>query len=191
MSEATQAIYSFTTDPAFARRWKNKLFSEKYYEIFRKDITIEEIMLPWKILKVINDKIGKYRREEFNKLRKEPDSFTEEEKNEVMKKEFLINSNLIVLYFIGELIQKRYRQYSLIIAKKLLNKKLEERIMRVFDYIVGILKFSERLGQETNISRFLKNFDNIRLLYTEIQRAIEMESARTKKNPLKDMLPEI
>jgi hypothetical protein len=191
MSEAAQAIYAFTSDPAFARRWKNRLFSEKYYEIFRKDISLEEVILPWKILQVINNKIGKYRREEFNKLKKEPSSFTQEEKNEVLKKEFLIYSNLIIMYFIGKLIQKRYRQYSPIIAEKLLNKRLEERIMRIFDYIVGVLKFSERLFQETNLPRFLKNFDNIAILYNEIQKAIEMESARTGKNPLKDMLPEI
>jgi len=142
-------------------------------------------------LKFINDKIGKYRREEFNKLRKEPSSFTEEEKREILKKEFLIYSNLIILYFIGKLIQKRYRQYLSQIAKRLLNKKLEERIVKIFDYIVSVLKFSERLRQETNISRFLKNFDNITGLYDEIQKATGMDSARTGKDPLKDMLPEI
>jgi|GEM_PF-1519236 len=191
MSEAAQVIYSFTTDPAFARRWKNKLFTEKYYEIFRKDISIEEIIFPWRILKVINDKISKYRREEFNKLKKQPTSFTEEEKKDILKKEFLIYSNLIILHFIGKLIQKRYRQYSPAIAKKLLNNKLEGRITRIFDYIVGILKFSDMLARETNVPRFLKNFDTISTLYDEIQKAIEMEQARTGKDPLKDMLPEI
>ena len=142
-------------------------------------------------MKFINDKIGKYRREEFNKLRKEPSSFTEEEKREILKKEFLIYSNLIILYFIGKLIQKRYRQYLSLIAKRLLNKKLEERIVKIFDYIVSVLKFSERLRQETNISCFLKNFDNIIELYDEIQKATGMDSARTGKDPLKDMLPEI
>jgi hypothetical protein len=73
----------------------------------------------------------------------------------------------------------------------LLNKKLEDRVKRIFDYIVGILKFSDRLKQETNLPRFLKNFDNITTLYDEIQKAIEMENARTKKDPLSDMLPEI
>ncbi|MBM4135680.1 MAG: AIPR family protein [Nitrospira sp.] len=189
MSEAAQAIYSFTNDPAFARRWKNKLFSEKYYEIFRKDISAEEIILPWRIRKVINERIAKYRREEFNKVKKEPFSFTEEEKTNVLKKEFLIYSNLIILYFIGKLIQKRYRQYTSIIAKKLLNKKLEERITRIFDYIIGILRFSERLTQETNPPRFLKNFDNI--IYNEIQKAVEMDHARAGKDPLREMLPEI
>jgi hypothetical protein len=191
MSEVAQAIYSFTKDPAFARRWKNKLFSEKYYDIFKKDISSEEIILPWRILEIINEKISIYRRGEFNKLKKEPTAFTEEEKAEVLKKEFLIYSNLIILYFIGRLIQKKYRQYSPIIAQKLLNKKLDERIARIFDYIVGVLKFSEKLEQETNKPRFLKNFDNIIALYNEIQKAVEMEHARTKKDPLKDMLPEI
>jgi len=191
MSEAAQAIYSFTTDPAFARRWKNKLFTEKYYEIFRKDISIEEIILPCRILKVINDKISKYRREEFNKLKKDPTSLTEQEKEDISKREFLIYSNLIILYFIGKLIKKRYGQYSPAIAKKLLNKKLEERITRIFDYIVGILKFSDKLASESNLPRFLKNFNDIDSLYGEIQKAVEMESARTRKDPLKEMLPEI
>lgn len=191
MSEAAQAIFSFTTDPAFARRWKNKLFTEKYYEIFRKDLSLEEIILPWRILEVINKKIDQYRREEFNKLKKEPASFSEEQKEDILKKEFLIYSNLIILYFIGKLIKKRYGTYSSKIAQKLLNKKLEKRIEKIFDYITGILKFSEKLKQETNLPRFLKNRDNIDILYTEIQKAIEMESARTGKDPLKDMLPEI
>jgi hypothetical protein len=70
MAEVAQAIYSLTTDPAFARRWRNRLFTEKYYEIFKKDIRVEEILLPWRILKVVDKEIAKYRREEFNKLRK-------------------------------------------------------------------------------------------------------------------------
>lgn len=56
MVEAAQSIYSFTIDPAFARRYTIRLFSEKYYDIFRKDIRVEEILLPWKILKVIEEK---------------------------------------------------------------------------------------------------------------------------------------
>lgn len=191
MSEAAQAIYSFTIDPAFARRWRNKLFSEEYYEIFRKDIFMEEIILPWRILRVINERIARYRREEFNRVKKEPSSFTEEEKTEILKKEFLLYSNLIILYFIGKFIQKRYKQYLPIIAERLLRKKLEERIEKLFDYIVSVLKFSERLKQETNLPRFLKNFNNIISLYDEIQKAVEMEHARTEKDPLKDMLPEI
>jgi len=191
MSEAAQSIYSFTNDPAFARRWKNKLFSEKYYEIFRKDISIEEIILPWRILKVVNEKIANYRQKEFNKLKKDPSSFTEEEKNDILRREFLIYSNLIILYFIGKLMQKRYKQYTSNVAKKLLNQKLDRRVSRIFDYIVGILKFSDSLKKETNLPRFLKNIENINKLYDEIQRAIEMEQARTGKDPLKDMLPEI
>jgi hypothetical protein len=191
LSKAAQAIYSFTTDPAFARRWKNKLFSEKYSEIFTKDMAVEEIILPWGILKFIDNKIAKYRIEEFNKLKKEHSSFSDLEKQEIQKKEFLLYSNLIILYFIGQLIKRRYRGYNQKIAKKLLNKKLEERIGRILDYIVGILKFSDKLLKETNIPRFLKNIENINSLYGEIQKAIEMEQARTGKDPLKDMLPDI
>lgn len=191
MSKAAQAIYSFRFDPAFARRWRNKLFSEKYYQIFRRDMVVEEIILPWIILYVIDKKIGEYRREEFNKFKKEPTSFTETQQDEIRRKEFLIYSNLIILYFIGELIKKRYEHYSPQIAKKLLNAKLPGRIERIFDYIVSILKFSPILSQETNIPRFLKNFDNIKVLFDEIQRAIDMDRARTDKNPLNYMLPEI
>lgn len=190
MSDAAQAIYSFTADPAFARRWKIKLFSEKYNKIFKKDISAEEILLPWRILQVIRKRISKYRREELNKFKKEPSSFTTQETDEIKKKEFLIYSDLIILYFIGKLIQKRYRQYSPAIAKKLLNNKLEQRIEKIFDYIVGILKFSDKLKQET-LTRFLKNFDNITSLYDEIQKAIEMDRARFNEDPLDDMLPEI
>lgn len=191
MSEVAQAIYSLTTDPAFARRWKNRLFTEKYYEIFRKDISIEEIILPWRILKVIDKEIAEYRREEFNKLRKDPDSFTGDDRDEVQKKEFLLYSNLITLHFIGRLIQKQYKQYSPVIAQKLLNNQLEGRVTKIFKYIESILKFSDRLKQERNLSRFLKNFENITALYSEIQKAIEMDSARMGKDPLKEMLPQI
>ena len=72
-----------------------------------------------------------------------------------------------------------------------MNKKLEERIDRIFDYIAGILKYSEKLVKETNLPRFLKNFENIAILYNEIQKAVEMDHARSRKDPLRDMLPEI
>lgn len=191
MPEAAQSIYSFTTDPAFARRWKNRLFSEKYYEIFRKDFAIEELILPWRVLQIANEKIAKYRREEFNRSKKEPSFFTDDQKRDIQKKEFLIYSNLILVYFIGKVIKKRYNQYSQAIAKKLLNKQLEERISRILDYVVGILKFSEKLEKETNKPRFLKNIDNINSLYDEIQKQLTTDQARTGKDPLKDMLPEI
>jgi hypothetical protein len=87
MPMAAQAIYSFTSDPAFARRWKNRLFSEKYPEVFRKDLTVEEVILPWRILTIINKKIAENRRE-FNRSKKEPASFTDEEKRETEKKNF-------------------------------------------------------------------------------------------------------
>lgn len=191
MAEAAQAIYSFTTDPAFARRWRNRLFTEKYYELFRKDIGVEEVLLPWIILKVVDKEIAKYRREEFNKLRKEPNSFTGDERDEVRRKEFLLYSNLIILHFIGKFVKKRYKQYSPVVAQKLLNNQLEARVTRMFKYIESILKFSDSLRQETNLPRFLKNFENIQAMYSEIQKAIEMDSARTNKDPLMGMLPQI
>lgn len=191
MPEAAQAVYSFTADPAFARRWRNRLFTEKYHEIFRKDIKVEEIILPWRILKAIDKEIAKYRREEFNRLKKEPNSFTEDERDEVLGREFLLYSNLIILHFIGRLIQKQYKQYTSAIAQKLLNNQLEGRVGRIFKYIESILKFSDKLRQETNLSRFLKNSENIATLYNEIQRAMQMESARTKRDPLIEMLPQI
>ena len=191
MSEVAQAIYSFTADPAFARRWKNRLFSEKYYEIFRKDLHIEELILPWRILKVINEKIAKYRREEFNKLKKEPFASADNQKEDVQKREFLIYSNLIILYFIGRLIRKRYGQYSQEVAKRMLNQKLEGRTAKIFNYIVAVLKFSEKLREETNLPRFLKNIDNINSLYNEIEKWLSVDAARQGKDTLRAMLPEM
>ena len=167
------------------------MFSDKYYEIFRKDLSVEEVILPWRILKVINDNIAEYRSDEFNKLKKEPADFTEERKEEIRRKEFLIYSNLIILYYVGRLIKKRYGQYSPSIAQRLLNSQLEGRIGRIFDYIAGVLAYSEKLRQETNIPRFLKNFDSIISLYDEIQKGIATDQARTRKDPLAEMLPEI
>ena len=191
LANIAQAIYSFNNDPVFARRWKSRLFSEKYNEIFRKDISKEEIILPWRIQKAINSKITKYRRNQLNRLKKEPNSFTKDEKEDILKKEFLIYSNLVILYFIGRLIRKHYRVYSQRIANELLNNRLERRIERIFDYIIDILKYSEHLTKESNLYHFLLNFNNIKLLYNEIQSAMERDSARNKKDPLKDFLPEV
>ena len=191
LANIAQAIYSFNNDPVFARRWKSRLFSEKYNEIFRKDISKEEIILPWRIQKAINSKITKYRRNQLNRLKKEPNSFTRDEKEDILKKEFLIYSNLVILYFIGRLIRKHYREYSPRIAKKLLNKSLEGRIERIFEYIVNVLKYSERLTKEDNLYHFLLNFNNVTLLFDEVQSAMERDKARQKKDPLKDFLPEI
>jgi len=191
LATTAQAIYSFNNDPVFARRWKNRLFSEKYNEIFRKDISREEIILPWRIIKVINNKISHYRRNEFNKLKKCPDLFKIEDKKDINSKQFLIYSNLIILHFIGKLICKYYREYSPQIAKKLLNKSLEGRIERIFDYIVDVLKYSECLTKEDNLFHFLLNFNNVTLLFGEVQSAMERDKARQKKDPLKDFLPEI
>jgi len=191
LATAAQTIYSFNNDPVFARRWKSKLFSEKYNGIFRKDISSEEIILPWRILKVINNKISRYRRNEFNKLKKEPNIFTDEEKEDIQKKEFLLYSNLIILYFIGRLIRKYYREYSPKTARKLLNNRLKERIERIFDYIVNILKYSDRLKKEKNLYHFLLIFNNVKFLYDEIQSAMGRDKAMNKKDPLKNFLPEI
>jgi hypothetical protein len=147
--------------------------------------------LPWRILKVIEEKIRKFRTGEFNKLKKDPANFKKEIAEDIKRREFLLYSNLIFLYFIGRLIQKRYGQYSLQIVNKLLNKQLEKRISNLVDYIVSILKVSDKLKQETNIPRYLKNYENISSLYEEIQRAVESDAARLSRNPLKDMLPEI
>lgn len=191
MSDVAQAIYSFIADPAFARRWRNRLFSEKYYEIFRKDLHVGELILPWRILRVINGKIAKYRREEFSKLKKESSAFTDAEREDVQKREFLIYSNLIILYFIGKLMEKRYGQYSQEVARRMLNQKLEGRIEKIFNYIAAVLKFSEKFKRETNLPRFLKNIDNINSLYNEIEKQLSTDGARLGKDPLKDMLPEM
>ncbi|GAI63167.1 unnamed protein product, partial [marine sediment metagenome] len=74
--------------------------------------------------------------------KKEPSAFTDVEREDVQKREFLIYSNLIILYFIGRLMKKRYGQYSQEVAKRMLNQKLEGRIKKIFNYIVAVLKFS-------------------------------------------------
>ena len=89
------------------------------------------------------------------------------------------------------MIRKRYREYSPKVAQKLLNNRLENRIKRIFDYVVDVLKYSERLTKEKNLYHFLLNFNNVKLLYDEIQSAMERDKARHKKDPLKDFLPEI
>ena len=107
-----------------------------------------------------------------------------------MRKEFLLYSNLIFLYFINNLLKKKYRGYTPRVAKLLLNNQLEERIGALFDYIVAVLSFSEKLRQEKNLPRFLKNINNIRVLYSEIEREIEKDLAQ-KKDVLKETLPSL
>lgn len=191
MVEIAQALYSFTKDPVFARRYTIRLFSEKYYDIFKKDLRLEEVLLPYRILKAIEEKIKKYRIGGFNKLKKEPSAFKTNEAEEIRKKEFLIYSNLIILYFIGKLIVKKYRQYTHEIANKLLNKQLETRVSKLVDYIASVLKVSDKIKQETNLPRYFKNFANVSSLYEDIERAIDSDAARLGKDPLKDMLPQI
>lgn len=187
---AAQAVYAFLEDPAFARRYRIELFSRKYGEIFKKDTRIEEILLPWCILTFIDKKIARYRKEEFNRLKLNPNDFDEDKKAEIPRKEFLLYSNLIFLYFIHNLIKKRYGEYTPVIAQQLLNKQLEGRIEVLFDYIGVVLLFSEKLHQEKNLSRFLKNINNIKMLYSEIEKEIEKDRAQ-KKDVLKEILPNL
>lgn len=190
MIQATQAVYSFLEDPAFARRYRIELFSKKYSEIFKKDTRAEEILLPWRIFTFVNKEIAEYRKKEFNRLKLNPTELSNNEKSTILRKEFLLYSNLIFLYFINNLMKKRYREYTPQVAKLLLNNQLEERIGALFDYIVAVLSFSEKLHQDQNLPRFLKNINNIRVLYSEIEREIEKDLAR-KKDVLKEILPSL
>ncbi|MBI4303478.1 MAG: AIPR family protein [Chloroflexi bacterium] len=188
--QAAQAVYAFLEDPAFARRWRVELFSRKYGEIFRKDTRVEEILLPWRILAFIDKKIARYRREEFNKLKLSPSEFAEDAKVTVQRKEFLLYSNLLFLYFIHNLVQKRYGEYTPSIAQRLLNNQLEERVEAIYNYIVAVLSYSDRLHQEKNLPRFLKNINNIRVLYSEVEKEIEKDKAQ-RKNILAEVLPNL
>lgn len=186
--QATQATYAFLRDPAFARRYRIELFSRKYSEIFKKDTRIEEILLPWRMLVFIDNWIAKYRKEEFNRLRLSPSEFREDEKTTILRKEFLLYSNLIFLYFIHNLIQKKYGECTPEIAKRLLNNQLEARTEALFNYIVAVLSFSEKLRLEKNLPRFLKNMNNISGLYSEVEKEIEKDRAQ-KKDILVEVLP--
>jgi hypothetical protein len=183
----TQAIYAFRNDPAFARRYRNELFSKKYNDIFKKDIHLEELLLPWRILVDINVLISNFRRQELNRLNADPNKFDDKKAKEIRRKEFLLYSNLIMLHFIHNLIVKKYGEYNHDIAKKLLNNQLEDRTRRLSNYIIAILSFSEKLENETNLPRYLKSFDNIQSLYNEIEKEIEKDKARGS-DPL-DTLP--
>lgn len=184
---ATQAVYSFLKDPAFARRYRIELFSKKYYEIFKKDTRVEEILLPWRILRVIDSKIAGFRKI-FNESKST--TITADKNKEIERKEFLIYSNLICLYFIQKLFYKKYGDYNAEIANKLLNNQLEERVEKLFNYIVSVLSFSEKLKKEKNLPRFLKNIVNIDSLYEEVEKEIEKDKAKGQ-DTLKDILPNI
>ncbi|MBM3157209.1 MAG: AIPR family protein [Chloroflexi bacterium] len=188
--KGAQAIYAFLKDPAFARRYRIDLFSKKYHEIFKKDTRVEEVLLPWRILSFIDNEISKYRKDEFNKLKLSPGAFNESQKEAILRKEFLLYSNLIILHFIHNLIKKRYGEYNPEIASKLLNNQLETRIKTLFDYIVAVLSFSDKLSKERNLTRFLKSLPNIQLLYSEIEKEIEKDKA-TKQDILTKTLPNI
>ncbi len=185
---ATQAIYAFLEDPAFARRYRIELFSKKYAEIFKKDTRVEEILLPWRILTVVEKNIAAYRKEEFNKLKLNPDDFDEDAKISILRREFLLYSNLMLLYFIFTLIRKRYGEYTPEVARRLLNNQLETRTEQLFNYIVAVLSFSEKLRQEQNLPRYLKNISNIKSLCSEVEKEIEKDRAQ-KKDILAKVLP--
>ncbi len=187
---AAQAVYAFLEDPAFARRYRIELFSRKYGEIFKKDTRVEEILLPWRMLEFIDKKIAAYRKEEFNRLKLNPSEFVEDKKTAILRKEFLLYSNLMFLYFIHNLIQKRYGEYTPGIAQRLLNNQLETRIEALFNYVVAVLSFSEKLHQEKNLPRYLKNINNIRALCLEIEKEIEKDRAQ-KKDILAEVLPNL
>ena len=186
MIRAAQAIHSFLKDPAFAKRYRIELFSKKYHEVFRKDIRAEEVLLPWLILKIIDEKISGYRRNEFNALKSNPIAFKEEKREEILRKEFLLYSDLIILH----LIYKKYGDYTPGIGKKLINNQLPERVSSFFDYITAVLSFSDRLSKERNIPRFLKSIENIKLLYSEIEKEIEKDKA-TRKEKVLSILPNL
>jgi len=186
--KATQAVFAFLEDPAFARRYRIELFSKKYAEIFKKDTRVEEILLPWRILTFVEKKIAAYRKGEFNKLKLNPNDFDDDQKASILRKEFLLYSNLMLLYFMHNLIRKRYGEYTPEIARRLLNNQLEARIEQLFNYIVAVLSFSEKLRQETNLPRYLKNINNIKSLSSEIEKEIEKDKAQ-KKDILAETLP--
>lgn len=188
--KTAQAVYSFLKDPAFARRYRVELFSKRYHEIFRQDIKVEEILLPWRILAFIDSEIAKYRREEYNRLKSNPADFNEEQRSMILRKEFLLYSNLMILYFIHKVIYKRYNDYTPEISRALLNNQLESRAKALFDYMVAVLSFSEKLTKERNLPRFLKSIENINLLYTEVEKEVEKDKA-VKEDILKNILPKI
>lgn len=186
--QATQAVFAFLEDPAFARRYRIELFSKKYAEIFKKDTRVEEILLPWRILKFVENNIAGYRKGEFNKLKLNPNDFDADQKESILRREFLLYSNLMLLYFMHNLIRKRYGEYTPEVARRLLNNQLEARIEQLFNYIVAILSFSDKLGQETNLPRYLKNINNIKSLSSEIEKEIEKDRAQNK-DILAEVLP--
>ncbi|OIN97131.1 hypothetical protein AUJ66_04300 [Candidatus Desantisbacteria bacterium CG1_02_38_46] len=188
MIQAAQVLYAFLKDPAFARRYRIELFSKKYHEIFKKDIKIEEVLLPWRILQVVDNNIRMFRMDDFNKMKRNPSQFDEENRNKILRREFLIYSNLLFLYFFHLLIRKRYGDYTPKVVNKLLNNQLDDRVQQLFDYIVAVLEFSERITAERNLPRYLKNIQNISLLYREVEKEIEKDKAR-RKDILEETFP--
>jgi len=187
---ATQAMYAFLKDPAFARRYRSELFSKKYHDIFKKGTQVEEVLLPWRILEIVDAEISRYRKEEFNLLKTNPEAFNDEKKQEIQRREFLLYSNLMFLNFIRKLIQLRYGEYTPSIAKKLLNNQLKSRVRSLMGYIVAVLSYEDWLLQEKNLPRFLKSKNNIDQLYLRVEKDIQKDKSRGK-DPLKQNLPNI
>ena len=92
-------------------------------------------------------KVTAYRKEKFNKLKLSPNDFNEDKKASNYRKEFVPYSNLILLYFVHNLIRKRYGKYTPEVARHFLNNQLGARIEQLFKYVVRVLSFSEKLHQ--------------------------------------------
>ena len=129
-----------------------------------------------------------FRMDDFNKMKRNPSQFDEENRNKILRREFLIYSNLLFLYFFHLLIRKRYGDYTPKVVNKLLNNQLDDRVQQLFDYIVAVLEFSERITAERNLPRYLKNIQNISLLYREVEKEIEKDKAR-RKDILEETFP--
>lgn len=190
--EVAQILHAFNEDPVFARSFKTRVFLEKYNKIFKKDIHLSEILLPLRIQTVIKNKINAFSRE-FNKMKRNPENYKEPELEEIKNNEFLLYSKFILLYYIGNLIRRKYNIVEITsdVADKLLNNRLEGRINKLLDYIIPILSYSDILTKERNLERLFKNFDRIKDLYGKIEQTIKMESARLQKDVLSDFLPHI
>ncbi len=187
MVRTAQVIYSSLFDPIYARRYRENLFAEHYDQIFKKDITFYEILLPNHIFDKVNNNIQKYKEQEYYLVKTE--EITDEKRKEILSKEFLLYSNLIYMYFIWTIIKKKYGYYDSNIARKLLNNQLNDRTQKMIDYITTILIYNNEL-QKSNPQRFLKSKPNIDKVKDEILKEIDKDKAKGK-NPLKDFLPSI
>jgi len=179
-----QSIYAFNEDPIFARNSRDRLFPDKYEDIFKKEITIQEILLPIRIQNVIVDEISKFSKE-FNKLRKDPSSFSDILKAELNRKQFLLYAKLVLLNLVNKLILKKYNEDNISkeIADKLLNNQLEKRISSILNYFITTISFSDIIKNEVNIQMFFKRSDCPKLLWIDIEKEIEKDKPK-KNDPL-------